>query len=216
MKFTIYILVLVSTLQINAQSKSKISLEVNYGIQGNYFVRSYNEIGRPDGTAFLNKNFIGSIGGIELKYQSTKRAAWSLGYAQSSNKRSVNYSTVINGIRLSINDFDIRHENRFYQLFYQRNFSKKTPNLKYEFGIFYLRSQQQEIIIGNSLRNNIDILQRNFKNSNLEEGGVGFGLQYLKKLDTKFDIGIRSRIYYLVSTNTLEAITLTPTLTYHF
>ncbi|HPH36146.1 MAG TPA: hypothetical protein PL108_00710 [Sediminibacterium sp.] len=211
-KTTLSFLLLILSLQIFAQTKSKISLEVSYGLQGNFFVRSYNENGRPDGTAFLNKSFIGSISGIELKFQATKMASWNFGYAQSSNAKRIGYSTIINGLGLSINDFDIKHENRFYQLFYQRNFSKKTPNFKYEFGIFYLRSQQQEIIIGNI----IDISQRNFANSKLEEGGLSAGLQYSKKIDTKFDIGIRSRIYYLVSTNTLETITLTPTLTYHF
>ena len=204
------------SIQISAQTKSRFSAEINYGVQGNYFVRSYNEIGRPDGTVFLNKNFIGTIGGIELKYQTTKMASWSIGYAQSSNTRNINYNTLINGVRFSINDFDIKHENRFYQLFYQRNLSKKIPNLKYEFGIFYLRSQQQEIIVGNNARNSIELLQRNFKNSKLEEAGLAAGFQYSKKLDTKFDIGIQSRIYYLVSTNTMEAITFTPILTYHF
>ena len=56
-KTTLSFLLLILSLQIFAQTKSKISLEVSYGLQGNFFVRSYNENGRPDGTAFLNKSF---------------------------------------------------------------------------------------------------------------------------------------------------------------
>jgi len=58
--------------------------------------------------------------------------------------------------------------------------------------------------------------QRNFNNSKLEEGGAFAGTNFSKMIDTKFELGIRSRIYFLISTNEFEAVTLTPTLTYHF
>ena len=58
--------------------------------------------------------------------------------------------------------------------------------------------------------------ERNSKNSGLAEGGVFVGIGYSKKIDTKFELGLKSRVYYLVSVQTLEAITLTPTLSYRF
>jgi hypothetical protein len=181
-------------------------------LQGNFFVRSYEELGRPDGTAFLNKNFIGSIGGLEMSYQVTKMASISIGYAQSTNNRKINYFNSLNGVGVYITDFEIKHENRFYQLFYQRSLSRKINHFILELGLYYLRSQQQEIGIGN----NVAFEQRNFANSYLEEGGISAGFHYKIKVDTHFDFGIRSRIYYLISTNELEAISLTPTLTYRF
>ncbi|TAH07917.1 MAG: hypothetical protein EAZ12_08205 [Sphingobacteriia bacterium] len=212
MKNAFFIIALVLALQTKAQTKSRFSTEINYGIQGNYFVRSYNEIGRPDGTAFLNKNFIGTIGGAEIIYRATNMASWGLAFSKSTNTRNVSYSTSINGVSVSIGDFDLKHENRFYQLFYQRKFSKKLPSLTYEIGLFYVRFQQQEVSIGNS----VSFGQRNWKNSKLEEGGAFVGIKFEKYIDKKIALGIKSRVYYIVTADQLESITLTPTLTYHF
>ena len=212
MKYLLYFLAILSATTIKAQQSKKLSIEASYGVQGNFFVRSYEELGRPDGTAFLNKNFIGSIGGLEMSYQVTKMASISIGYAQSTNNRKINYINSLNGVGVYITDFEIKHENRFYQLYYQRSLSKKINHFKLELGLYYLRSQQQEIAIGNY----VAFEQRNFANSYLEEGGVSAGFHYKIKVDTHFDFGIISRIYYLISTNELEAISLTPTLTYRF
>jgi hypothetical protein len=212
MKYFLYFFMILSVTKIEAQQGNKLSIEASYGLQGNFFVRSYEELGRPDGTAFLNKNFIGSIGGLEMSYQVTKMASISIGYAQSTNNRKINYFNSLNGVGVYITDFEIKHENRFYQLYYQRSLSRKINHFKLELGLYYLRSQQQEIGIGN----NVAFEQRNFANSYLEEGGISAGFHYKIKVDTHFDFGIRSRIYYLISTNELEAISLTPTLTYRF
>lgn len=75
---------------------------------------------------------------------------------------------------------------------------------------------QQEIEIADRTNGGVLVEERNYKSYKIEEGGIFLGFHYSKKIDTKFDLGIKSRIYYLVSTNSLEAITLTPTLTYHF
>ncbi len=212
MKSILFIFAVAISLQVNAQTKSRFSAEINYGVQGNYFVRSYNEIGRPDGTAFLNKNFIGTIGGAEILCRTTNMASWGIAFSKSTNTRSVTYNTRINGVGVFIRDFDIKHENRFYQLFYQRKFSKKLPSLTYEIGLFYLRSQQQEVSIGNSVLFD----QRNWKNSKLEEGGAFVGFKFEKFIDKKIALGIKSRVYYTISVDQLESIALTPTLTYHF
>jgi hypothetical protein len=212
MKSIMCIFAIVFAVQIKAQTKSRFSAEINYGIQGNYFVRSYNEIGRPDGTAFLNKNFIGTIGGAEILYRATNMASWGIAFSKSTNTRNVSYSTRINGVSVSIGDFDLKHENRFYQLFYQRKFAKKLPSLTYEIGLFYVRFQQQEVSIGNS----VSFGQRNWKNSKLEEGGAFVGFKFEKYIDKKIALGIKSRVYYIITADQLESITLTPTLTYHF
>jgi hypothetical protein len=213
MKLLIFLLSL-SPFAVKAQKKSKFSFEVNYGLNGNFFVRSYQEQAPPfPVTEISNKNFIGTVGGIELKYKVTKRASWGFGYAKSSNQKAINYTSNVNGVVLSIKDFDIKHVNHFYQLFYEREIIKKIPALKSQIGLFYLRPQQQEVSIS---RNGFLFEQRNFKNSYLEEGGIFLGLHYSKKIDTKFELGVKSRVYYLISTNSIEAVTFTPTLTYLF
>lgn len=49
-----------------AQKEEKLAIEINYGLNGNFFVRSYDELGGPPVKRFFNKNFIGSIGGLEI------------------------------------------------------------------------------------------------------------------------------------------------------
>jgi hypothetical protein len=195
---------------LQAQTKNRISLEINYGLNGNFFVRSYDETAPPPVKRFLKKEFIGNVGGFEVKYNLTAKSSINLAYAKSVNKREINYD---NGVNTSILYFNISHVNHFYQLFYETTFSKKIKYLKLHGGVFYLRMNQQEVdasLVGVSFE------ERDFKHYKLEEGGAFLGFQFLKKIDTKFDLGIRSRVYYTISTSSFEAITLTPTLTYHF
>lgn len=212
MKKIICLIAIVCSLQLNAQKKSRFSAQINYGLVANYGSQNYMESGRPDGKAFLNKNLIGSLAGFNLNYRVTERASWGIGFSESTNKSTINYNTRINGVGVFINDFDIRESNRFYQIFYQRKFSKKAPQFKYEIGLFYVRYQLQEVVIGGSA----SFEQRNFNNSNLEEGGAFIGFQYETMIDKKFALGIKSRLYYTISTEEMEILTFTPTLTYHF
>jgi hypothetical protein len=196
--------------------KSKLSLEIDYGIQGNFFVRSYDEIGGPSPkTYFYNKHFLGSIGGIELKYKLNQRSGIGIAYARSVNSRQINYNGSFNTINLYISDFKISHTDIFDQFYYERALLKKVPAFKCQVGLFYLRMNQQEIDLSN-FSNTISFEERNYKNNKLEEGGAFFGIHYSKKIDSKFELGIKSRVYYLISTNEFEAITLTPTLSYSF
>ena len=131
------------------------------------------------------------------------------------NPKEVNYDGPFNGIYLQIRDFNIRHINNIFQVYYERNMFKKIEGLDFQLGIFYIRTVQQEIELAN-YANSIYIWERNFSNARLNELGAFFGVHYSKKIDTKFELGIQSRIYYAISTDILELITLTPTLTYHF
>jgi hypothetical protein len=212
----IFVLVSINSIMLFAQKDSRVTLEINYGLNGNFFVsdEGYGRQGGPSTTKFYQKNFIGSIKGIEVKYSFTKKARLGFGFANSINNKEINYSGRFIGA--GIRDWKITHTNNFYQLFYERDFDKQKRNFKYHAGLFYLRSNQQEIDIEDVPNGGIGFEERNFKNSNLEEGGVFLGFHYSKKIDTKFELGIKSRIYYLLSTSSLEAITLTPTLTYHF
>jgi hypothetical protein len=201
---------------LNAQTEGRLSVEINSGINGNFFVRDYDETGGPvPKTYFFKKKFIGTVNGIEAKYALNQRSRLGISYSRSVNKRIINFNETIDGVNLTIAEFPIRHTNHFYQLLYERQLTKKAPGISYHAGLFYLRMNQQEIEVAN-YANSILLEERNFKNGKLEEGGVCTGIQYSKFIDTKFELGIKTRVYFLLSTSTFEAITLTPTLTYHF
>ena len=193
---------------LNAQKK--FSLEVNYGANGNFFVSDNTEYAPWPLKTFLKKNFIGTIGGIEGRYVLNSKSSIGLGFSKSHNQKKINY---YNGYNASMRDFNITHTNYFYALDYERSLSKKIKNLTMQLGIYYLRMKQQELTFSPS---GILAEERNYDNSNLEEGGVLWGLHYFKKIDSKFDFGVKTRVYYLISTASLEAITITPTLRYNF
>jgi hypothetical protein len=204
------VLLICVLLETNAQKNQRFSIELNYGLNGNFFVRSYDETAPPSVKFFYKKKFVGQIGGLEIKYRLTPVSTIGLAYASSTNKREINYQ---NGINATILYFDISHINHFYQLVYERAFSKRNNALNFNGGIFYLRMKQQEVEVSPA---GVLFEERDFRHYNLEEGGVFAGLHYSKYIDKKLELGIRSRFYFLISTGEPEAITLTPTLTYHF
>lgn len=207
----LFLLSISSVLVSNGQNK-KIRLEINYGLQGNFFVSDYEEIIIPNvRSQFYDKNIIGNISGLELKYSIGKRLFMGLGYSRSVNKRRINFAP--SNIPIYIQDFTIRHFNDFYQLIFERAFSKRNRNVNLSAGLFYFRSAQQEIdasIFGLGLE------ERNYKNSGLEEAGAFIGIQYEKKIDNHFYLGIKSRFYYAISQGHPEALTFTPSLSYKF
>ncbi|MFY7840475.1 MAG: hypothetical protein ACOVP7_09370 [Lacibacter sp.] len=217
MKSSIFLLMyIVAYFQLHAQNSGKVSLDINYGFNGNFFVRSYDETDGPQNKTYLyKKNFLGTIGGIELKYHLNNNSSIIAGYARSTNKGEKNYSGTINGVDVFINNFNIRHNNDFYLLAYERRFKKSTPAFTYHLGFVLATMHQQEISIEN-FANEIVLDERNFKNSKLQEAGILGGVKFQKKIDTKFELGISIRGYYLISAQTFEALTLTPTLTYRF
>lgn len=216
-KISIFLFIFILTfVQLQAQNSTRFSIEANYGLNGNFFVRSYDELDGPSNKTYLyKKNFLGTVGGIEIKYHLNNSSALIVGYARSTNKGEKNYSGTINGINVLITDFNIRHNDNFYHVAYERNFKKSNPAFKYHIGVVVATMHQQEISIEN-FSDQILIDERNFKNSKLQEAGVFGGVHFQKKIDNKFQVGIRVRGYYLISVQTFEALSLTPTLTYTF
>lgn len=191
-------------------------MQVNYGLTGNFFVRDYDETYSPSSfhKYFYSKNFIGNIAGLYAEYRVSRRSFVFIEYSRSTNTGKKNYYNDANGTEIYIRDFKIRHTNNFYHLGYGLDIKMKNCVLRPDIGVMEIYDSKQTITMEDF--NSIRIDESNFKNDNSVEGGVFLGLGCTKKIDTKFDLGIKARIYYLISTNSLEAVTLTPTLTYHF
>lgn len=209
------LLLLISTSFFSQNKNPRFNLEINYGLNGNFFVRSYEELDDYKAKTFYKKDFLGSISGLELSYKLNSNSSLFLGYSRSVNKGEKEYFGSFNGVYVAINHFNLKHYNNFYQVGYERAFKKENPFFKYQVGLVYVQMEQQEISLFNQ-DNTIYIDERDFKNYNLEEAGVFAGLSFSKKIDTKFEAGLKLRVYYLASTNTFEAITFTPTLKYNF
>jgi hypothetical protein len=216
--FIFFFLFFVTCFESNAQKVRKFSLDLSYGLNGNFFVRSYTEsggLGPPNETYLYKKNFLGDVAGIELKYRLDSTSSLNAGYSRSANKAKKNYEGIINGVDVFVRDFNIRHHNDFFHLSYERRFKKSNPAFKYHIGLVYQKAQQQEISIERYF-NAVVIDERNYTNSGLEEGGFIGGVDFQKKIDTNVKLGLKIRGYYLISVQTFEALTLTPTLTFAF
>jgi hypothetical protein len=201
--------------QSYSQINSRFSIKICYGISGNFFVRSYDEQGGPaNKTYFYKKNFIGTISGISATIKLDNYSSIFIEYNRSVNNGRKNYAGSLNGVDIYILDFQLRHINNFYLIGYEL-FLNKLKNIKADVGGVLIYDVGQTINIEN-WDNYLSIEQNDFKNSKSVQGGVFLGFEYLKKLDTKFSLGLKTRGYYLISTSSFEAITLTPTLTYHF
>jgi hypothetical protein len=194
-----------------AQETGRIALSANFGLNGNFFVRSYDESG--PGILFYKKNFVGVSGGTEIKYRLNRSSSLVLGYMESTNKRRVDFYGVNNNIELYIQSFNIRHKEHIFYTGYERNLFRRHPDWKIQGGIYYVKLAQQEIeLLGNS----IYIRELNTKNAGFNELGIFIGFQYSHAIDTHFDLGVQSRLFYEITTGILSQVTLTPTLTYHF
>ncbi len=69
MKFAFSLIACFVVFAVQAQTSGKFSLEINYGLNANFFVGSYDEGGGPSNKTYLyNKDLLGIVGGIELKY----------------------------------------------------------------------------------------------------------------------------------------------------
>ena len=197
--------------------ESDFSIQIHYGPQANFMVRGYDEEqwAQRGMTVFFKKNLIGTVGGADIGWRLGPRSSIGFGYSRSVNSKVVSYSTTLNSINIYIGDFTIRHVSKFFQLYYSFDFRKPRSEFSLQTGLFYVRPSQQEIAIMPPL-NAVEIEERNYDNSNMEEGGAFLGVAFSQKIDTKFSIGIKSRLYYTISTNSMESFTLTPSLTYQF
>src|SRR5688500_9311647 len=115
-RLILFILVITQISYLQAQTKKRISLQINYRLNGNLFVRSYDEVGGPAAMRFLNNEFIGSIAGLEMAYSLNKKSRLGLAFAKSLNSIEIDYSG--NVIPVTIINFHITHINNFFQLVY--------------------------------------------------------------------------------------------------
>lgn len=217
MKYLFFILFLfLAGNSLFAQNNSKFSIEVNYGLNGNFFVRSYDESNGPNTQInLLKKNFIGSIGGGSLKFHLGSKSTVFAEYGHSTNKGRKSYEVQSGAYLIQINDFNIRHTNNLYSAGYEYSLPIKNLSFKIDGGVTLLTSSQQEIEIDN-WNYNVLIDERNNHNSKLAEGGIFLGSAYNIEVGSGFEFGIKARVYYLVSTGTFEMVSLTPVLSYRF
>lgn len=199
---------------INFSQESRFAIEINYGLSGNHFVTSYEE-NQIDGEQLLaKKDFLGSVGQLQLNYFFTNGTSLSFGYSRDNHQKERNFQDIINGVPVIVDKFSIKHNNNIYFLKHKRHLGE---NFNYHFGLFYLRPEQQEIDIWKQpLPPRVLIEERDTPNNNLNEGGLLGGIDYERKIDIKFTGGLHLTGYYVLSNGTYETTYLTGSIAYRF
>lgn len=215
-RYLLFTIIILNAFTGLSQTNTGFSLQINYGLTGNFFVRSYDEAYSPwyYHKYFYKKNFIGTVGGVYADYHISPRSFFLAEYSRSVNTGRKNYDVDTNGTEIYIKDFRIRYINNSFYLGYGYDTKIKSFSLKPDIGFVIVYNSDQDMIMEGF--NSIWLNESNPKNANSVEGGVFLGLSCTKKIDTKFDIGLKARVCYLISINYLEFVNLTPTLTYHF
>lgn len=188
--------------------KSKFFISAGYGLAGSFFVRSYYEFAPiQQYKTFYKKNFVGVAQniavGINLKNNYTLKA----GVHFQHFTRKVNSSDTLNGV-IVLFDHTIHHRDYMFFAGLNKSFTNSKHIFSPGLGLYYIRPQQEDVEIYDPYF--VTNIERNYKNSRLEEGGVYAELEYEYKFQPKVHLGIKTQFYYTVSTGESESVTLYP------
>jgi hypothetical protein len=208
---------LVCNFSIAQPKKGNFSIEAHYGLNGNFFVRSYDEtssIGTLQEAIFYKKNFIGTNLQINTGYYFNKKWKLSLGYTRQENKRDITYTKAYPNYFLNINT-TIRHFNNFWDLELTRYYENKNHRLGITLGASYMRFRQNEIdILYNGRAINIE--ERDVKRYHLEDLGLVVGCTYDFKIQPKVYLGMSTKFHYNVTADIAESVSISPYVHFYF
>ncbi|HMP92588.1 MAG TPA: hypothetical protein PKD90_06940 [Phnomibacter sp.] len=81
----------------------------------------------------------------------------------------------------------------------------------------FIKSLAAEIeLIDRQQRGSVLFEERSYKRNRLEEGGAFLGFGYKYQLAKSVGIGVQSNLYFTISTNSFELLSLTPTVSFEF
>ena len=215
--FLFFTTFLIGLIQSTAQKPyDNFSIEPIYGANINFRLSGYNETPGPFyTTAFFKKHLLGSVGGLNFLMSVSKKSNIGIGYMRSANTRTINYSGA--NFPVDIYNWRIYHVNNIYQVFYRYAQQKNKQKYFANAGLFYVRPLQQEIeLIDRQQRGSVLFEERSYKRNRLEEGGAFLGLGYKYQLAKNVGVGVQSNLYFTISTNRFELLSLTPTVSFDF
>ncbi len=216
------------SLNVFSQEKtSRWSIQADYGLQYTFFVNYGEKIIKKGGyiepiydifgANLVQKNRLGNYMGFEVNFALSPKNFVGFGLAQSNNYGKYDLSFQFQDHFIYIHDFTLKHTNYFYQLFYKGKISDKSLVTA---GVYLLDPHQQEILIYPD--GSIEIMERTgFNEYNLNEGGFFLGFEYFFYKSGKFELGVKSRLYYTASLglfdlDSFETFSISPTLKYQF
>ncbi len=209
---------------LNAQNtkQSRVEIGIAYGGAGSFFVDYGRPVNKQNGYfippfsggwnyELYQKNFLGTIGNINLAYKFKKNAV-GFAYSRQTHHGKFQGNYQYNNFSIIINHIELRHNNDFYEFYYRRSFLPKQQ-LFVSVGLYVMHSQLQEMSISPQ---GAFIGERNAQNAGMAEGGASVGLGGVLYSSGKFSVGLQSKLYFTISIGDFETVALTPFVKYDF
>lgn len=190
------------------EKKSKFFVTAGYGLAGSFFVRSYDEFAPFQRyKTFYKKSFVGVAQNIAVGINLKKNYTLKAGLNYEHFTRKVKSNDTINGVNIKL-DHTIDHRNYMWFGGVNKLYQNKKHIFSPGLGLYYLRPVQEEVEV--YYPNYVGDVERNFKNSSLEEAGVFGELEYEYIFQSKVHLGIKTQFYYTASSGEAESIALYP------
>lgn len=196
--------------QLTMPNKNKITFSAGYGLAASFFVNSYSEapIFGPDDVYFFNKKINGSVGTFDIGWNFKRNYSLHFGFNRQHFTKAIQYNTMMNNVVLML-DREIYHKDNIYTLSLLKRFRSTKGSFQGGLGIYYLRSEQNEIEILKSMQAYLDT-ERAVAGYGLEEGGAMAEIGYDYYFQPKVAIGIKSAFYFTITTGEAESVILLP------
>jgi len=209
----LFSLFLLSNLKSKAQQKEKkIFISAGYGLAGSFSVKSYIE-SLPFPSAqygkFAKKNFIGNAQQFNVGYRLSKNYQLNAGIHFQRFTRRVKATDTLLSVVIYL-DNAIFEKNYIYFANVSRVFERKKQLFYAGLGLYYIRSQSEQIEYGRGIPNFFSNYESRFDNSRAEEGGSFVEFAYEYKFQPRVNIGIKGQFYYTLSAGYAESVALFP------
>jgi len=181
------------------ENMRRLEFSAHYGIYGNFSVTSFDE---QQPSSYYGKDFIGSIGGVEVVWNlKDNKQAFGLSYDQSVNHGEKNINLSNNGLFVYVDQFKLRQKNKMYGIFYRRKLGTK---LAASVGFYLFSDIAQQLEATNT--------RVKLKERESMEGGFFLGTDYYFYKTSNVDIGVQLKLFtfFAISEFDLEVMGLSP------
>lgn len=205
----IYVLAIFSLLVASqAGAQNRFFINAGYGLAGSFFVRSYDEFNPLQGSkVFYKKHFAGVAQNAAIGLHLKKNWDVKAGINYQHFTRKIQSLDTINYIVVNF-DHDIHHRDYMWYSSVSKSIDTRKHFWGFGLGLYYLLPKQEEVEIVKPVY--IASVERNQKNSRLNEAGSFAEVFYEYRFQPKVNLGIRGQFYYTVSAGYAESVTLFP------
>ena len=194
----------------NQSLRNRFTFSAGYGLAASFFVNSYSEkpVFGPEDVYFYNKKINGSVGTVDIGWNFKNNYSLHFAFNRQHFTKAIQYNTMMSNVVLMI-DREIYHKDNIYTLSLLKRLKSTKGSFQGGLGIYYLRSEQNEIEVLKSMLLYMDT-ERAVAGYGLEEGGAMAEFGYDYYFQPRVAIGLKSAFYFTITTGEAESVILLP------